>query len=127
VYVIFKAGDDMRQDQLVLSIFGLMEKMWHTDKLELPLQLYRCIATSPMTGILEVVPNAVTTADIHYCYGVFGALHEDSFVKWLQHHNPEKEAYDLAVEMFGKTCAGYCVATHVMGIGDRHNDNIMVS
>lgn len=41
-------------------------------------------------------------------------------------HNPTEAALDRAIEEFILSCAGYSVATYVLGIADRHSDNIMI-
>jgi len=56
------------------------------------------------------------------------SFRDDLIFKWLQEKNQDggADAMKMVVENYTASCAGYCVATYVLGIGDRHNDNIMV-
>lgn len=128
-HIIFKDGDDLRQDQLTLQLLRLMDDLWRDAGFNLQMWTYGCIATGHKVGMIEVVPNATTTADIQVQYGggAKGAFNDQVISAFLLQHNQDATQYERARCMFLKTCAGYCVATHVLGIGDRHADNIMVT
>ncbi|GAM25539.1 hypothetical protein SAMD00019534_087140 [Acytostelium subglobosum LB1] len=124
--VIFKVGDDLRQDMLTLQMIRLMDKLWQKEGLDLKLSPYGCIATGDMIGMIEVVLNSETTAKIQKSAGgATAAFKLDPLANWLLNHNKTEQEYQKAVDTFILSCAGYCVATYVLGIGDRHNDNLM--
>ena len=191
-----QVGDDLRQDQLVLQAFSIMNELWRSDGLDLKLRPYGCIVMGEDVGLLEIVPNCQTVASIisDYSQGgkgvgklsrAFSAAFrsESAVLKWLQAQHLLRrkkaaaggeqkdgdgdgdgdddwtniiEAADAAKESgernravakkasifgeefeiesefkiiqdnFARSCAGYCVATYVLGIGDRHPSNILL-
>ena len=145
IKVLFKAGDDLRQDQLTLQILGIMDRLWKEQGLNLDMNAYRCISTGDELGMLEIVENAETLANIvkaemstdatkkkpGFKQKVRAAMHamwkSSVFKDWLMKQEGNKNRNDEVVDRFMRSCAGYCVATYVLGIGDRHNDNIMLT
>lgn len=124
---MFKSGDDLRQDILTLQLIRVMDKMWLDNGLDYKMRPYRVMATMDQVGFIEIVTESETTAIIHTKYGgKMGALKENTIAKFINEHNKGAK-YFKAREIFKRSCAGYCIATYLLGIGDRHSDNIMVS
>jgi len=123
--VIFKNGDDLRQDQMTLQLLRVMSQMWISEGEDMKMSPYLCITTGDEVGMIEIVTNSVTIANIQKAHGRIGALRSATLQSWLIDHAAGKDMNEIR-ENFKRSCAGYCVATYVMGIGDRHSDNIML-
>ncbi|GAA6028728.1 hypothetical protein JCM8097_007365 [Rhodosporidiobolus ruineniae] len=124
--VIFKNGDDLRQDQLVIQLFTLMDRLLRKENLDLKLMPYRVLATGAVDGMVQFVPSR-TLQDITGEYGAQGLLgylregHADPGSVGTYGVKPE------VLDTYIRSCAGYCVVTYLLGVGDRHLDNLLLS
>ncbi|XP_011297544.1 phosphatidylinositol 4-phosphate 3-kinase C2 domain-containing subunit beta isoform X2 [Fopius arisanus] len=123
---IFKVGDDLQQDMLTLQMVRIMDKLWLKEGLDLKMVTFACVPTGSKRGIIEMVTNAETLRKIQVEFGLTGSFKDRPIAEWLAKHNPSELEYERAVENFTASCAGYSVATYILGICDRHNDNIML-
>ncbi|XP_052204899.1 phosphatidylinositol 3-kinase, root isoform isoform X1 [Diospyros lotus] len=119
--VIFKKGDDLRQDQLVIQMVTLMDRLLKLENLDLHLTPYRVLATGHDEGMLEFVPSS-SLAQI--------LSEHRSIISYLQKFHPDEDGpfgiTATCLETFIKSCAGYSVITYILGIGDRHLDNLLL-
>jgi phosphatidylinositol 3-kinase len=122
--LIFKVGDDLRQDQLVVQLISLMDRLLKKENLDLRLTPYKVLATHLEQGMLELVKDAKNIADVLEGY-------DNDIKKFLRDENPDPSGpYGMKAEVldtFIKSCAGYCVVTYILGIGDRHLDNLLIT
>lgn len=122
--IIFKTGDDLRQDQLVIQIISLMDRLLRKENLDLKLSPYRILATSASAGAVQFVASTTLGAAQTKYSGNY-------ILAYLQANNPDKKAplgvRKEAMDIYVKSCAGYCVVTYLLGVGDRHLDNLLLA
>ena len=122
--IMFKTGDDLRQDQLVIQIISLMDRLLRKENLDLKLTPYRILATGASAGAVQFVASTTLGAAQTKYSGNY-------ILAYLRANNPDKKA-DLgvrkeAMDTYVKSCAGYCVVTYLLGVGDRHLDNLLLA
>ncbi|KAF9453475.1 atypical/PIKK/PI3K protein kinase [Macrolepiota fuliginosa MF-IS2] len=122
--VIFKDGDDMRQDQLVIQLITLMDRLLRKENLDLKLSPYDVLATGPLQGMAQFIPSKTIAAIVS---------EHGNLLNYLRVHNPDEGSVGTSgvepsvIDTFVRSCAGYCVVTYILGVGDRHLDNLLLA
>lgn len=119
--IIYKQGDDLRQDQLVVQLFAIMDKHLQEYNINLKLTIYDVLATDIKGGFVEFIENSRTLLEIQNDRSINGSI-----CSYLEKYNPTESLLNEALRTYSLSCAGYCVQTYLLGVGDRHLENIML-
>ncbi len=100
-FTIFKHGDDLRQDQLILQMITLMDKLLRRENLDLKLTPYRVLATSSKHGFVQFI-DSLSVAE--------ALAAEGSIQNYFRKHTPADAVYGISPEVmdsYVKSCGNY--------------------
>ncbi|KAM7534969.1 hypothetical protein Aperf_G00000100741 [Anoplocephala perfoliata] len=118
---IYKVGDDLQMDLLICQLTLICDRIWLTDGLDLCVPHFSVMPHEPKCGIIESVTKSRTLKEIKE-----GTIDKNrALLAWLEKVN-EAAYFKKAVRNFMISTVAGSVLTYVLGIGDRHNDNIMM-
>lgn len=112
--------EDVRKDYIISKVILLMDLIIYRELgIEMNLINYAILPVDEKSGFVEIIPNAQTIYNIH-----------EKLKFTIQNFIIENNGMvpmEVLRDRFVKSCAGYCVISYLLGIGDRHLDNIMVT
>lgn len=111
--------EDVRSDYYCLSIIKLMHELIQIEGLpKVDLVTYNVVPINERSGFIEMVENADTIGSI---------LRQGYTISnYLQQHN-EKATFGDIHQTYTNTLSFWTVVTYLLGVGDRHHDNIMIT
>lgn len=121
--IIFKKGDDLRRDSACLRVFRAIWDIWRDEgglKLFPKELLYGVTALSNDFGLVEFIESVPLSKIVNV--EEEGGAGEWALVKHLNSLN-EKES----TRNFLTSCVGFSLLTYLLGIGDRHLDNLLLT
>ena len=124
--IIFKRGDDLRHDAACLRIFRAIWDIWHRDGgLDLfPRRLlYGVVPLGRDFGMVEFVESVPLSRVVGTEASENGETNEWAVNRYLK----ELPDPSSAKSNFLASCVGFSLLTYLLGIGDRHLDNLLLT
>ena len=117
--IMFKYDDDLRKDQLILQMIEYMDTLLKSVGIDLEFTKYKVIATSKLDGYVEFVTDSTTVASVL-------SKNNNQIYPYLSRLTNVYGYNNRTLDSYITSSAGYCIVTYLLGIGDRHLDNILI-
>ena len=124
ISVIFKHGDDCRQEVLACQLIRYFNQVFTDAQLPLSLHPYSVVITSPTSGLIETITDATSVDSLKKNVPNFTSL-AAFFHSYFGRQGAAE--YDRAIKNFVESMAAYSVLCYLLSIKDRHNGNIMLT
>ena len=121
--LIFKRGDDLRQDALVLALLRVADAALKREGLDLKLTPYSVLPTSPTDGFIELVRDAPPLSAVLLRHRTVSA-----YLRSVSLPSPGSPGgiSPGVMDTYSRSLAGWAALTYALGVGDRHADNVLV-
>jgi len=120
VHKLMYKREDVRKDQIIMHLIYLINLIVSREEnIDLGMVDYNILPTSKTSGVIEIIDESDTIYTIQ-------EKMRTTILNYILEYNGDMKVKDLK-KRFVKTTAGYCVVTYLLGVGDRHLDNIMVT
>lgn len=111
--------DNLRNDQIIMNLIKLTEIIVKREEnIDLEIVTYNILPLTKNSGLIEIVEEADTIYYIREKLKV-------SILNYMLDKNGEMTIKEFK-EKYIKSAAVYSVLTYLLGVGDRHLDNIMI-
>eukprot|EP00743_Colponemidia_sp_Colp-15_P007427 GILK01008026.1.p1 GENE.GILK01008026.1~~GILK01008026.1.p1 ORF type:complete len:909 (+),score=167.22 GILK01008026.1:131-2857(+) len=117
--LIIKGGDDLRQEQLAVQLIQQFYQIFSDAQIPLYLRPFKILVTSSNSGIVEVVPDAISIDAVKKKTPNFVSLANLFEENW-------GEMVEYAHKNFAESLAAYSLVCYFLQIKDRHNGNILL-
>ena len=107
--------EDLRKDKLTMYVTRWINILC-TELITM--KTYNIVCYDIDYGWIEMVPNTITLFDIEQ--------NGQTLTNYIMDNNPNSTAAQLR-HNFIETCVGACVLCYILGVGDRHKENILIN
>lgn len=109
--IVYKVGDDMTQDVLILQAMSIMDGLLKQNGVDMRMRFYKALAINngdPPSGIMEFVKDS-------------SPINVVIDKKGIKANDPDY------MDNLMYSYIGSSILTYILGVGDRHLDNILVT